>query len=379
MKKALRIVLFILLFLLLTLFIVLRVRFGGGGAYPDQSTEPLFPSEALEEVLAFEEPLGNIAVSSSNRLFFSVHPESRPKTNKVLELVNGTPVPYPDIRFQKEEFNTVLGMFIDTQERLWVLDHGNHGTQGARLTAFDLATDELVHDFTFPASIAPAGSFFNDLQVSPDGQTVYIADVNFFGKKPALVVYDIETGFVRRLLENHPSVEAQDWIIHHPEKKMTFFGGLVALKPGIDGIVIDQQGEWLYYGAMTHDGLFRIRTNELRDTGLPAADLAKQVEKVGQKPLSDGLSIDTLGNIYITDVEHGGIARMDPDGKLQTLIKDTERIRWADGCSFGGDGYLYFTDSAIPDQMLRSKSHIRKKAPYYIYRFKPEYGGIPGR
>jgi sugar lactone lactonase YvrE len=100
---------------------------------------------------------------------------------------------------------------------------------------------------------------------------------------------------------------------------------------------------------------------------------------VGQKPLSDGLSIDTLDHIYITDVEHGGIARMDQEGNLQTLLKDTERIRWADGCSFGGDGYLYFTDSAIPDQMLRSKSHIRKKEPYYIYRFKPEYGGIPGR
>ena len=30
-------------------------------------------------------------------------------------------------------------------------------------------------------------SFFNDLQVSPDGRYVYIADVSFFGKNPAII------------------------------------------------------------------------------------------------------------------------------------------------------------------------------------------------
>jgi len=160
---------------------------------------------------------------------------------------------------------------------------------------------------------------------------------------------------------------------------MTFFWGLVALKPGIDGIVIDQKGDWVYYGAMTHDGLFKIATNDLKDEGLSDAALGQRVIRVGTKPLSDGLSIDTLGNIYITDVEHGGVARMNPQGNLQTLIKAPEQIRWADALSFGPAGYLYLADSAIPDQMLRSKKHIQSAGPYYIYRFKPEFGGIPGR
>jgi len=368
-----------LLVIVLLLAIFLRIRYGGGSFYPDLSTDPLLPKSALEEVFAFEEPLGNLAVSPDNRIFFTVHPESRPTDNKVMEVINGEAVPYPSQDFQSSHFITVLGMFIDLQNRLWTIDHGNHGFQAVRLLAFDLNTNQVVHDYTFPGEVAEKGSFFNDLQVSPDGKVVYVADVSFFGKNPALVVYDIEKGVSRRLLEKHPSVVAQNWIPRNKTKTMKFFGGIVNLKPGIDGLVIDKAGEWVYYGAMAHDGLFKIKTADLLNYEFTSEDLDQKVIQVGVKPLSDGLSIDTLNNVYITAVDHGSIARMNPEGKLETLIRDEERIRWADGCSFGGDGYLYFTDSAIPDQMLRSKKHMRSKAPYYIYRVNTGIGGIPGR
>ena len=248
-----------------------------------------------------------------------------------------------------------------------------------RLLAFDLSSNEVVHDYTFPSEVAEKGSFFNDLQVSPDGKVVYVADVSFFGKNPALVVYNMETGQSKRLLENHPSVVAQNWIPRNKTKTMKFFGGIVNLKPGIDGLVIDANGEWIYYGAMAHDGLFKVSTADLLNEQLSAPELAERVVRVGTKSLSDGLSIDTLNNVYITAVDYGAIDRMSPNGEMQTLIQDVDRIRWADGCSFGGDGYLYFTDSAIPDQMLRSKKHMRAKAPYYIYRVNPGIGGVPGR
>ena len=368
----------LMLGLLLILAFVLRLRFGGGSPYPDLSTEPVFPDSALEEVLAFPEPLGNIAVSPDGRIFFTVHPESRPSGPTVLEIINGQTVPYPSLDDQTL-FKTVLGLCIDEQNRLWTIDHGNHGIDPVRLLAFDLISNEIVHDYVFAPTVAPIGSFFNDLSVSPDGQWIYIADVNFFGKKPALVVYDIENKRAKRLLENHTSMAPQDYIIETPIKKMTFLGGLIALKPGIDGIVVDAAGEYLYYGAMTHDGLYRIGTAELKDEGLNPSELEQRIERVGTKPLSDGLSIDTLNQVYITDVENGGIARMEADGTLKTLIKAPERVRWADGCSFGPDGYLYFTDSAIPDQMLRSKEHMKVSAPYFIYRFKPSHAGVPGR
>lgn len=363
----------------LVLAIVLRMRYGGGHYYPNLMTEPILPKTALETVFSFPEPLGNIAVSANNRIFFTVHPESRPGKNKVMEIVDGEAIPYPSATFQDKNYQTVLGLCIDEQHRLWTIDHGNHGFGKTRLMAFDLPTNTLVHDHVFPTAIAERGSFFNDLQVSPDGKTVYIADVSFFGKNPALVVYDVTTQQSRRLLEKHSSVYPKDYIIRNPSKDMTFLGGLIALKPGIDGIVIDRKGDYVYYGAMTHDGLFKVRTSDLKEESLAAADLEERVIRIGKKPLSDGLSIDTLDNVYITDVENGGLARMSAMGQLKTLITDTARVRWADGCSFGGDGYLYFTDSAIPDQMLRSKRHMKNKAPYFIYRVNPGIGGIPGR
>lgn len=124
--------------------------------------------------------------------------------------------------------------------------------------------------------------------------------------------------------------------------------------------------------------MYRIPANVLQDETLSAAAVAEEVEAVGQKPLNDGMSIDLEGNVYLTAVEHNGIMRVRPDGSLETLVKDPERVRWADGLSYGPDGYLYFTDSAIPDLMLQSRAHIDANAPYYIYRFRPGVEGVVG-
>jgi len=367
----------VLLAVVLLLALALRLRYGGGQPYPDLTTEPLFPSSALEVVAELDRPPGNLAVSAEGRLFFDIHPESRPRAPKVLEWVGGEPVPFPSADFQ-EGFTAVLGMVVDEQGRLWTLDTGLHGLRDVRLLAFALDSGAAVYDHVFSADIAPRGSFFNDLQVSADGRYVLIADVSFFARRPALVVHDTVEGVSHRVLEGHPSVTAQDWIIDHPLKKMTFLGGLVALKPGVDGIALSADGEWITYGAMTHDGLFRVPVAALIDPSLSPGELASRVERIGTKPLSDGLSMDVEGDVYITDVEHRGIARMGPDGELETLIRDP-RVRWADGLSFGPDGWLYFTDSAIPDLTLRSKAHIEESGPYYIFRFQPGVRGVPGR
>lgn len=39
---------------------------------------------------------------------------------------------------------------------------------------------------------------------------------------------------------------------------MPFFGGLINLKLGIDGIAVDRAGQYVYYAAMAHNGLYRV-------------------------------------------------------------------------------------------------------------------------
>lgn len=356
-----------------------RCTFGGAGEpFPDRSGPPRIPSAAVEVVATLPEPPGNIAVSADGRVFVTIHPESRPATTKVAELVDGQLRPYPSEAAQAELYETVLGVAIDPRGWLWTIDHGTHGLGRPRLLAFDLATDTEVHRHDFTDDEAGAGSFFNDLQVSPDGRWVYIADISVFGRSPALVVYDVEAGKARRRLEQHASVESQHWLIRHPDKDMLFFGGLLALRPAVDSIALDKAGEWLYYGAMTHDTMYRVPAASLRDAATSDAALGERVEAYGDKPLSDGLSMDLEGNLYITDVEHRAVLMLPPGGgALQTVIADP-RIRWADGLSFGPDGWLYLSDSAIPDIMLRSKGHIEEAAPYFVFRFKPGPLGVPG-
>lgn len=356
--------------------LVLHVRYGGGEPYPDLSGTPIFEESMLEVVVTSPEPIGNLAVSADGRVFYTIHPESRPTGAKLLEWVDGAPKAFPSDDAQSL-FETPLGVAVDRQNRLWTIDHGNHGTGKARLLAFDLSTGEVVHDHVFDSSIAQLGSFLQDLQVDSTGEHVFIADVSFWRKNAGLVVYDVESGKARRVLDSDPSVSAQDWLIRNPTKDMVFFG-VVVLKPGVDGIAIDRSDEWLYYGAMAHDTMYRIKVADLLDDSLSPGALAARVEAVGAKPLNDGLSTDNDGNLLITDVEHSAVIRMKPDGELTTLIR-SDRIRWADALSYGPEGWLYVADSAIPDQMLQSKAHIAARAPYYIFRFKPDVDGIPGQ
>lgn len=370
----------LLLFLLviaLAAAIVLRVRYGGGDPYVDLSTSPILGDDALEEVIRYPEPIGNIAVSADGRIFFTVHPESRPQGNKLLEWVDGAGVPYPNGTVQPHLFETVLGVVVDRQNRLWTIDNGNHGFGVARLLAFDLASGDLLHNHEFRTEIAPAGSFLQDLQVSANGATVFIADASIWRRSPAIIVYDVGTRNARRVLDSHSSVSTQNYMIRTPLRDMTFLSGLVDLKTGVDGIAIDPDNNWLYYGAMNNGNLFRISVQSLLNETLPARQLESEVQRVADKPLSDGMSVDLAGNVYITDVEHGAVMRVTTDRQLETLVR-SPRIRWADALSFGPDGWLYLADSAIPEQVLKPKDYIESRGPFTVFRFRPGTAGVPG-
>ena len=274
-----------ILVLVLVITTAVWIRYGGGSPYPDLSTTPLLDSAELEEVLSYREPVGNVAVSSDGRIFFTVHPESRPTGNKLLEFVRGAAVPYPSGGVQAELFDTVLGVAIDRFNRLWTIDHGNHGLRSPRIVAIDLDTNEILRDQILPAEIAPFGSFLQDLQVAADGNTIVIADASFWRKSPAIIVYDVQTGDARRVLEGHPSVSAEDYRIRNGDREMAFLGGIVALRGGIDGIALGP--EWLYFGAISGSGLYRVRLRDLRNESLSPGQLANRVERVGVRRETD--------------------------------------------------------------------------------------------
>ena len=300
----------------------------------------------------------------------------------MVELVNGKPVPYPDAAFQRAStaegphFQSVLSLRIDRQDRLWTLDFADFGRGQPRLLAFDLRTNALVHQYDFPSDVAGLFSMLNDLQIDPQGRWIYIAETSPIIQSPALIMYDIKTRSSRRVLDGHPSVASEDYMIQAPGRDMIIFG-IATLRIPVDSIALDTRGEYLYYGPVTGSRMYRIATRHLKDGSLDAEALAARVENFAPKTLSDGLTMDLDNNIYLSDMEHSAILTLGPDRKLTTLVKDP-RLRWPDGFSFGPDGWLYVTCSSLHHVLFVSEARMRANAPYHIFRFKPGPRGVPG-
>ena len=366
--------------------VVIKAKFSSGMRLEDRTTPPVFSGDVLETVADLEYPPGNIAVSQDGRVFFTLHPDGQPPT-KVHELIDGRPIPYPNLEYQTEtetetetkdipHFQSILAIRIDRQNRLWVLDFANFGLGSPRISAFDLGTNELVHTYNFPSEVAGLASMLNDFQVSPEGDKIYIAETSPLLHHPALIVYDVATRQSRRVLDSHESVLPENYLIQAPGRDMIVFG-IYAMRIGVDSIALDRNGEWLYYGAVTSDTLYRIRSADLNDASLSDEALSARVETFADKTLSDGLTTDLAGNIYISDMEHSAIHRLNPTGKMTTLIQD-ERLRWPDGFSFGPDGNLYVTCSSLQNVLFVSPDEMHAHAPYQIYRFNPGVKGIAG-
>lgn len=375
MKTLIRLLLGLAL-LIGVLLLALKLRYGGGRTdFPDRSGVPTLPETALEVVAELPTPPGNIAVSAGGRVFVSLHPEAKPASTLV-ELVGGQGQPWPSAAAQ-QQFHDVLGIRIDAQNRLWTLDNGGHGVHPAKLTAFDVASGAVVREIVFDKAVAGMGSHLNDLQVTRDGSTIFIADASFFGQTPALVVVDVATGKARRLLQNHTSVVPEKFIPVVHGRVMEAFG-LVAIRPGVDSIALSRDGEWLYYAPITNQHLYRIKTSALRDPAMDDAQLAGQVETLPLKTMADGITTDNEGYVYLSDLEHSAIVRYQPEtGAMSTLIK-TEKLRWPDGFSFGPDNWLYVTGSSLQFVIGQPASSVAAHAPYQVFRFQPGGTALAG-
>lgn len=360
--------------LLALALLVIKLFYGGGRPYPGVTGTPMVAAHEVEVAASLQLPLGNVAVSDQGRVFFNIHPFAQAHRFQdafVFELVDGTPVPFPSAELQPE-LQFTFGMTTDRQGRLWLTSPATSERAQTRVVAIDLATGHVVVDHLFEPGVARGAQ---DLRVSADGRTMYMADTGTLRfTEAALLVVDLDSWAVRRVLAGHPSTQPQDWYIQTAHGPNRVAGGLITFAIGVDGIALDPEGKWLYYATMTHDTLYRIPTSVLLDGSLEPEAVASAVQAVGPKPLSDGIATDAAGRVLVTDVEHGALVRMTPAGKLETLMVHPD-IVWSDGVSVAPNGDVYVTDSAIPsylDPWLRppSRAALDRGAPYGLYRLR---------
>jgi len=324
----------------------------------------------LEVVAELDVRPGDVAVSKSGRIFATIH--SLGSRNLQLVEIKGknSYVPYPDAAYQKNNgpandraLDSPLGLIFDENDRLWVIDMGQElGT--TRLWAFDISTNEVTRKISLPAGIAPKGSFIQDVAIDSKNQWAYLADI----ADPGIIALDLKTEEARRF-GSAPELQSED-IDMVIDGKLVFFGGKPA-RVAVDPITISPDGNAVFFGAMNGTTWYRLDARLLRDNA-GDEDIRASIRKVGEKPISDGASIDKNGNHYFTNLTEHAISKLDTNGRLSNIITDN-RLLWPDNAYLAPDGYIYISANQLDTTPAFTGGDDEGKPPYFIYRFKYDF------
>ena len=345
--------------------------------------QPVTGQTGLEVVAKFsaEHPPGNIAVTPEKRLIMSQHQFYGAPLRVVEVMADGSVEPFPNRAWSSQPnengvgLHEVLGLRSDKNGVVWMLDRSSEGQPG-KLVAWDTVKDELHRVIYLPQPIIADSPFLNDLAVDLEHNKIYVADTAS-GDNSALIVVDLTTGFSRRVLEGDVSTRPEDIPIVIDNRTITM-GGEPA-KIGVNPITIDPNNEWVYYAPMSGKSLYRIATQDLLNESLSAEELSSQVQRYGDKPICDGITIDGAGNVYITSITDSAIGVVEPNGEYRTLYQDDELLNWTDGMAFSPDNYIYVTVSQLHNSPPLNNGENDFNPPSYLVRFPALASGEVGR
>lgn len=337
----------------------------------------------LETYLEFDKslPPGNLAIGPDGRMFMSVHGFYGPELRVVEVMADGSTQPYPTESWARapvadgDGLNGVLGLRVDREGILWMLD-GQSEEQSGRLIGWNTRTEQLHRIHYIGQPIARPTSFLNDLAVDREHEAVYISDTGD-GANSALIVVDLETGRTRRVLEGSPFTVPED-IEMVIDGRSILLGGNPA-RIGVNPITIDPSNTWVYFAPMSATSLYRVRTTDLLDEALSDDELATRVERYGDKPISDGSTVDAGGNVYITAMTDNAIGVTKADGSYEVLFQSDETLPWPDGFAVGIDGYIYATVNELHRSPVLNGGDDGSVGAFQIVRFKALANAVNGR
>lgn len=336
----------------------------------------------LQQVAGFDGQVTGVAVSRDGRIFVNFPRWEKDVPISVAEVMrDGKLRPYPDAQWNawsnlkplsvQDHFVCVQSVTVDAQGFLWVVDPAAPGNEfvkpgGVKLVKIDLGRDRVAQVILFDETVAPQGSYMNDVRVSPDGKYAYLTDS---GQKGALIVVDVAAGTARRVLDGDPRTQPEPGVVpmadghelRRPDHRIPAFAA--------DGIALDAAGEWLYWQALVGRTLYRVRTSALLDA---SADVGAGVERVATTHVADGLWMDGQGYLFITDPAANGVRMRAPDGTTRMVAQDA-RLRWPDSMAEGADGSIYVTASHIQDMAQFHEKGSTQRGKWGLFRIAPPH------
>jgi sugar lactone lactonase YvrE len=353
-----------------------------------ERTAPGQETVRLTQVASFEHQVTGVTVSQDGRVFVNFPRWTEDAPISVAEVMrDGQIRPYPDGEWNAwrnakknqmsagDHFVCVQSVVADARGNLWVVDPAAPATAtvvqgGPKLVRIDLKTNKVAQVIRFDETVAPPGSYLNDVRFSLAGRHAYLTDA---GVKGALVVVDLQTGKARRVLDGHPSTQPEkDVVVKTDGRELRRPDGR-GVEFAADSFALSPDGHTLYWKALTGRTLYRIATAVLDDARLSEQALASRVERAAQTEPTDGLWIDGRGRMYLSAIEQDAVHVRDGN-RIATLVQD-KRLRWPDTFSQGPDGSVYVTSSRIQD-MSWFKPENGPRLDTQLWRIE-EAGGRP--
>jgi len=327
---------------------------------------------------------GNVTATEDGRIILSLHQFYEPKYS-VMEYKDGSLIPFPNKELSaadsmsKLKLDSVLGI-RSANGIVWMLDNGMRGGVTPKLVGWDTKANKLHKVIQLPEPVSHKDSFVNDFAVDAQHNHIFISDPAG-GANAALIVIDLSSGTARRVLEGHKSVlpENIDLIIDKtPIQVKDKTDKLIRPHIGVNPITEDLNNDWVYFGPMHGLSLYRIKAEDLANEDLSENELATRVERYSDKPISDGISIDKAGNIYLGELAENSIGLISPDRKYRRLAQ-CPRLSWVDSFSFGENGQLYAVVNRLHQSATLNAGVLAAKPPFYLLKVNALAPGLPGR
>jgi sugar lactone lactonase YvrE len=153
-------------------------------------------------------------------------------------------------------------------------------------------------------------------------------------------------------------------------------GSTVSPRVPLNPIVIDSANQWVYYGAISGKSVYRARA--LVMAHFDDERIATTIQRVGEKPISDGIGIDAAGNIYSGDLPSNGIGVTRPDGTYELLFTDPI-LSWVDGFAAHPDGSMIAVANQLHRHAALNAGEDATKPPYLLIKFKPLAPSVVGK